>query len=108
MKEIYIYSKIGQKDFAENKDIGKEIRANEIMPELKKNNEVILNFAKIDRASQSFIHSLISNPIREYGDKALELIVFKECNNKVKEMINIVLGYLQDALDNKGRTSGDK
>ena len=101
MKEINIYERVGKKDFAENKDIGKDIRINEVMPELKKNSEVILNFNKVDRASQSFIHSLVSDPIRQYGDKALELMLFKSCNDKVKGMIKIVLGYLQDAIDNE-------
>ena len=101
MKEIRIYELLGEKDFAENKDIGKEIRVNYIMPELKKNNEVILNFNKVDRASQSFIHSLVSDPIRTYGDRAVELLLFKNCNDKVKNMIKIVLSYLQDAIDNK-------
>ncbi len=101
MREINIYEKIGNKDFAENKDIGKDIRLEEIMPELEKNNVVILNFDKIDRASQSFIHSLISDPIRQYGDNVLDIMLFKNCNDRVKEMIKIVLGYLQDAIDNK-------
>ncbi len=101
MREINIYKKIGKKDFAENKDIGKRIRIEEIMPELEKKNKVILNFEKIDRASQSFIHSLISDPVRQYGDDVLDILLFKDCNDKVKEMIKIVLGYLQDAIDNK-------
>ena len=101
MREINIYEKIGNKDFAENKDIGKQIRLEEIMPELEGNNQVVLNFDKIDRASQSFIHSLISDPIRQYGDNVLDSMLFKNCNDKVKEMIKIVLGYLQDAIDNK-------
>ncbi len=101
MKEINIYERIGNKDFAENKDIGKDIRIEEIMPELKKREKVVLNFDKIDRASQSFIHSLISDPIRQYGDDVLDIMLFKNCNDKVKEMIKIVLGYLQDAIDNK-------
>lgn len=102
MKEINIYEQVGNKDFAENKDIGREIRVNEIMPELEKNNKVILNFDKVDRASQSFVHSLVSDPVRKYGDQAMELLLFKSCNAKVKGMIKIVLGYLQDALDKGG------
>lgn len=101
MKTIDIYERVGKKDFAENKDIGKEIRINEIMPALEKDSEIILNFDKVDRASQSFIHSLVSDPIRKYGDRALGLLQFKNCNSKVKEMIEIVIGYLQDAMDNK-------
>ena len=99
MREIFIFKEIGNKDFAENKDAGQEIRLKKIMPELENGDEIILNFEKIDRASQSFIHSLISEPIRKYGaDKALDFIIFKGCNSTVKTMINIVLDYLQDAL----------
>ena len=101
MKKIDIYERVGKKDFAENKDIGKDIRINDIMPELEKHSEVILDFDKIDMASQSFIHSLVSDPIRQYGDRALELMIFKNCGEKVKGMIKIVLGYLQDAIDHK-------
>jgi hypothetical protein len=75
------------------------------MPELEKKNKVVLNFDKIDRASQSFIHSLISDPIRQYGDNVLDIMVFKNCNDKVRGMIKIVLGYLQDAIDNKDGVS---
>jgi hypothetical protein len=105
MIEINIYEKIGNKEFAENKDIGQEIREEEIMPELEKHGKVVLNFDKIDRASQSFIHSLISDPIRQYGDNVLDIMVFKNCNDKVRGMIKIVLGYLQDAIDNKDGVS---
>jgi hypothetical protein len=102
MKEISIFKLIGNKDFAENKDVGQQIRLEEIMPELEKDREVILNFEKIDRASQSFIHSLISEPVRKYGaDKSLDLMLFKSCNKTVKAMINIVLDYLQDALQDE-------
>ena len=100
MKEILIFEKIGNKDFAENKDVGQKIRIKEIMPQLEIDEEVILNFDKIHRASQSFIHSLISDPIRKYGvDKTLKLITFKSCNNSVKQIIGIVLDYMQDALN---------
>ncbi|MBI2094875.1 MAG: STAS-like domain-containing protein [Candidatus Omnitrophica bacterium] len=103
MKEIFIFEKIGKKDFAENKDIGQEIRLNEIMPTLLKNEEVILNFSNVDRASQSFIHSLISDPIRKLGvEKALKLIAFKACNDNLKGIIGIVLDYMQDAI-NRGK-----
>jgi len=99
MKEILIFKRIGEKDFAENKDIGQEIRLQDIMPELKEGKEIVLNFENIDRASQSFIHSLISEPIKKYGaDKVLGSILFKSCNRKVKTMINLVLDYLPDTL----------
>ncbi|MCG8430900.1 MAG: STAS-like domain-containing protein [Candidatus Omnitrophica bacterium] len=100
MKEINIYELIGNADFAENKDIGQEIRVKYVMPQLKIGEEVTLNFDKINKASQSFIHSIISEPIRKYGiDTTLQLIVFKSCNNAVKQIIGIVLEYMQDAIN---------
>ncbi len=100
MKEIFIFQRVGEKEFAENKDIGRDIRVKEIMPQLEIGEEVVLNFEKIARASQSFIHSLVSDPIRKYGvNRALELVAFKSCNNAVKQMIGIVLEYMQDALN---------
>lgn len=107
MKEIFIFEKIGKKEFAENKDIGQEIRLNELIPALEKGEEVILNFENINRASQSFIHSLISDPIRKMGiDKALKLIAFKSCGDEVKGMIGIVLDYIQDAI-NQGKENSN-
>lgn len=100
MKEINIFERIGKRDFAENKDIGQEIRINEIFPQLEIGEEVILDFKKVKKASQSFIHSLISDAIREHGvKKALKLIVFKHCSDEVKDMIGLVVNYMQDALN---------
>lgn len=99
MREIQIFERIGQKVFAENKDIGQEIRVKDIMPQLAIDEEVILNFEHVEKASQSFIHSLVGDPIRVYGvDKTLKLIAFKSCSNAVKQMIGIVVEYMQDAL----------
>lgn len=102
MKNINIFERIGKRDFAENKDIGQDIRLTDIMPGIERGEEIILNFENINRASQSFIHSLISEAIRKYGpDKALKMILFKSCNDRVKAIINIVVDYMQDALDKK-------
>ncbi len=106
MKNISIFERIGKRAFAENKDIGQDIRLTDIMPELEKDEEIILNFENIDSASQSFIHSLISEPIRKYGpDKTLKMILFKSCNDRVKAIISIVVDYMQDALN---KNEGEK
>jgi len=99
MKKIKIFHRIGKRKFAENKDIGQHIRINDIMPQLETGKEIILDFENIDRASQSFIHSLISDAIRKYGaDKTLDLVVFKSCNEHVRGIIAIVVEYMQDAM----------
>lgn len=95
MKIIKLLSKTGV--FAENKDLARDIRINEITPILKKNDEITLDFNGVESATQSFIHALISELIREFGNEILDNIYFKNCNKSVREIINIVVDYMQAA-----------
>ena len=81
--------------FAENKDLAQQIRLKTIMPALHSNQPFILDFTSVEGTTQSFIHALISDPIREYGTQALELISFKNCNPVVQKIIMIVCDYMQ-------------
>lgn len=81
--------------FAENKDKAKEIRTKKINPVLKKGESVELDFYGVTSATQSFIHSLISQLIRQYGTDVLENIHFKNCNNTIQKIIEIVTDYMQ-------------
>jgi hypothetical protein len=81
--------------FAENKDIAKNLRIKKINPALKKGDDVELDFYGIDSTTQSFIHSLISQLIRHYGADVLEKIHFKNCNDTVQKIIEIVTDYMQ-------------
>ncbi len=94
MKEIILLEKVGS--FAENKDLAREIRIKEILPAIDNNKEVILDFKGIDSATQSFVHALISDVIRKYGVEVLDKIYFKNCNETVKKIINIVSDYMQE------------
>jgi hypothetical protein len=85
------------KSFAENKDIAKSIRLKQIIPALKKGQEITLDFENIDAATQSFIHALISDLIRKYGSEVLDKISFKSCNETVKKIIQIVIDYMQES-----------
>ncbi|MFA4854144.1 MAG: DUF4325 domain-containing protein [Candidatus Omnitrophota bacterium] len=102
MIEIELFPKTGS--FAEDKDIARKIRVREIIPALKKDNKIILNFAKIEGTTQSFIHALISEVMRSEGIEILDKIEFKSCAETVKSIINIVVDYMQDTL---GITFGD-
>ncbi|MCK5039813.1 MAG: STAS-like domain-containing protein [Candidatus Aenigmarchaeota archaeon] len=82
--------------FAENKDFARDIRLKKIIPALENNQEVTLDFEGIDSATQSFIHALISDLIRKYGMEVLDEIYFKNCNETIKKIINIVADYMQD------------
>lgn len=83
--------------FAENKDIARKIRLKEIMPSLKKGQIVTLDFSEVTGATQSFMHALISEAIRQYGDGVFDLIIFKSCSPVVKEVVNIVAEYMQES-----------
>ncbi len=96
MKEIRLFERVGV--FAQNKDIGVAIRTEEILPELDKGGNVVLNFEGVETATQSFIHSLISEALRKHSD-ALDRMTFKSCNEIIKKLIGIVVEYMQDATE---------
>jgi len=85
-------------EFAENKDIAKELRVQILMPELSKGREVIVDFYNVKGVTQSFIHALISDPIREYKDVAFDKLIYKNCNDDVKEIVAIVYRYMQESM----------
>ncbi len=80
--------------FAEDKDRAKSIRENILWPHIKIGGAVELDFAHVDDATQSFIHALLSELIRETHAEALDLIYFKNCNETVKGIINMVVEYM--------------
>lgn len=86
-------------DFAENKDIAKKLRIEEIIPSLLKGDEVILDFAGISGATQSFIHALISDPIRKLRGVAFDHLIYKNANDDIREIVSIVYRYMQESLD---------
>ena len=95
MKIIKLLPKTGV--FAENKDIARDIRIKNITPVLEKNEEITLDFEGVESATQSFVHALISELIRIFGGGILDNIYFKNCNKSIKEIINIVVDYMQSA-----------
>lgn len=96
MKEIKIYNFTG--DFAENKDTARDIRINIIIPSLERKDKVIIDFKKVKSATQSFMHALISDVIRKKGAGALNNIYFKNCNDVIKKIIEMVTEYMQDFI----------
>lgn len=94
MKKIEIRAHAGA--FAENKDMARDLRLNQILPALEKKEEVLLDFAGVDGTTQSFIHALISDLLRRYGSDVLDRIEFKSCNDTVRKIITIVVDYMQE------------
>jgi hypothetical protein len=58
---------------------------------------LVLYFEGVGSATQSFIHALISDLIRKYGVEVLDKVYFKNCSAIVKEIINIVVEYMQES-----------
>ena len=94
MIEIKLLPIVGS--FAENKDLARDIRLNKIIHALEGKQEITLDFDGINSATQSFIHALISDLIRKYGIDVLDKIYFKNCNETVTKIINIVVDYMQE------------
>ena len=97
MKRIDIHSYAGA--FAENKDVARDLRLNEIVPALDRKEDVVLDFERVEATTQSFIHALISDLLRKYGSDVLDRIEFKSCNDTVKKIITIVVDYMQEGAD---------
>jgi len=93
-KTISIYEEAGQ--FAENKDTARNLRLNKILPALNSGETVILDFRRVSSTTQSFIHALISDVIRIKGVDVLDKMLFKNCNEVVKAVIEIVVDYMQE------------
>ncbi len=96
-KKIVIKLKKYVGTFAENKDLARTIRKEQINPALKDGNELILDFGGIESATQSFIHALISEVIRAFGSDIIDRIAFKNCNPTVQNIIEIVIDYMQQS-----------
>jgi hypothetical protein len=97
MKHIIIFDRAGP--FAENKDVARGIRVHDIIPALENAEELILDFQRVDAATQSFIHTLISDPMRRYGNDVLDRIAFKSCNDTIKKIVGIVVDYMQEGAN---------
>jgi len=81
--------------FAENKDTAKRLRSTLIVPTIRKGEELVLDFDNVAGVTQSFVHALIAQPIREFPE-ALDLMVFENCSEVVQAVIEIVVSYSQD------------
>jgi len=97
MHEEVIKIKETSGSFAENKDIARELRLKHIIPALESNQIVIIDFSDVTGATQSFMHALISDIIRIYGEEVLDKLRFKNCSPVVKEVVTIVTEYMQES-----------
>jgi hypothetical protein len=81
--------------FAEDKDVAASIREREIRPTLSTGDSIVLDFSRVEGATQSFIHAMLSDLIRTMGAVVLDRIEFKSCNDTIQPIIEIVVQYSQ-------------
>lgn len=91
-----VFAKSGE--FAGDKDAAAEIRDEYVRPKLARGEQVVLDFAGVDLATQSFIHAMIAAVVRDDPDN-LDRIDFTNCNESLISLIEIVVEYAQDEFE---------
>jgi hypothetical protein len=97
--EVLVIEPVAGTALAESKDEAKKVRQSVILPALARGQRVRLDFQRVDFATQSFIHALISDAIRRYGEEAFDLLEFKNCTDEVREIVMTVFEYTLDAAE---------
>ncbi len=85
-------------EFAENKDIVKDLRVNHLLPALANNRAITFDFKGVKGATQSFIHALVSDAIRKYPDIIFDNVFYRNANEEIQKIITIVYRYMQESL----------
>jgi len=83
----------GVDGFIEDKDWARQVRQEKILPSLNAGAMVVFDFAKGRYTTQSFIHALIGEALKRFGDQALERMEFKNCSPQIKSVIELVVDY---------------
>lgn len=96
METIKIYDLAG--DFAENKDVAKELRLKSLLPALEDNRAITFDFDGVKGATQSFIHALVSDALRKYPDVVYDNVFYKNANEDIQKIITIVYRYMQESM----------
>lgn len=91
MTEIKIPA--GISGFVEDKDFARKLRKEQIIPALTNGDKVIIDFSDVKYATQSFIHVLIGEALKRFGDEALNRIEFRNCSQQLKSVIELVVDY---------------
>ena len=93
MERIMMVDMAGE--FCENKDVAKKVREEVLLPALERGDGVTFDFEGVSGATQSFIHALVSEALRQYPETAYDSIFYKNASAEVKEIISIVYAYMQ-------------
>lgn len=83
----------GQKGFAEDKDIARELRLTKVLPALEAGDNVVLDFAQVKFATQSYVHALIGQALKQHGEAVLDRMEFKNCSPQLRSIVDLVVDY---------------
>lgn len=80
-------------ELAEDKDYARDLRREHILPALEAAKHVSLDFRRATYVTQSFVHALIGEALKRYGDDVLDRIEFRHCSPQVKSIVELVVDY---------------
>lgn len=81
--------------FAGDKEAAASLRDDVLRPGLAKGKSVTLDFEGVDFATQSFMHALLAQAVRD-NPASLDHIEFENCNEDIQALIEIVVDYAQE------------
>lgn len=91
--------------FMEDKEVAKEFRRNQIIPALQAGETIVLDFSGIKYVTQSFVHALIHEALKRFGEEVLDRFEFRNCSKSVKSIIELVVEYSFDGFQNQSATA---
>src|SRR5690554_849647 len=98
----------GPSGFAEDKELAKDLRLMRILPALAQGERVVLDFGQVQFATQSFVHALVGEALKRYGEKALDHLEFRSCSAQLRGVVELVVDYSLGGfgpLDSPSRSS---
>ena len=96
MIEVSVFDAVG--DFGEDKDTAARIREEIIKPCAQRGETVVIDFEGVTLVTQSFVHALISDVLRNGGEDALDRLDFRNCSAVVRGIISTVVQYSLDTI----------
>jgi hypothetical protein len=96
MTKVSIFDAVG--DFGEDKDTAARIREEVIKPSAQRGETIVVDFEGVTLVTQSFVHALISDVLRNGGEDALDRLEFKNCSAVVRGIISTVVQYSLDTM----------
>jgi hypothetical protein len=83
----------GIEGFVEDKDLARSLRKEKIIPALNAGERVVIDFSDVKYATQSFVHALVGEALRRFGEEALSDLEFRNCSQQLKSVIELVVDY---------------